>query len=402
MDLPVFNCIIRDNDDTGIYAMSFVECPANEVDFIALSKSPDTIFLNKNTHKQILTGVVLRPDQLIYRNDNEMGEYYIKFSASEIEKIAQKMMHTGIALQNTTHQHQSILKNNYLTELWIIEDPDNDKSKALGFENLPKGTLMCSYKIEDKSYWDAQVMTGNVKGFSLEGFFIQKKDKYNQYNKKNENMSKKNRFNLFSSRKKIQKLEDISEVVSNDETDSGEVFAIYVLSDGTEVYVDKDGFATIDGEQAPAGEHPLQDGNILVIDADGQFVETKPSSDISTSQEEASAKAALKRTEKALAKARKLLAEDDTVTAETIESLTAKYEAAQAEIASLKEALANASSQAETAEQAVEDAQSEIEQLKKQTPSGDIATQRSGVDNHPKSIQSKLAKSIALSYSRKK
>ena len=168
MNIPIYNCIVEDgvNDITGIYAISFVDSPANEVDFIALKQEAKTpVYLNKNDQKQILTGVVLKPEQLIYRFSEQLGEYYIKFSAEQIERIAQKMMKTGLALQHTTHQHEKPLKGNYLTELWIVENPELDKSKALGFQDLPKGTLMCSYKIEDSEYWKNEVMTGHVRRF---------------------------------------------------------------------------------------------------------------------------------------------------------------------------------------------------------------------------------------------
>lgn len=271
--IPIYECKVDEslNDVTGIYAISFVEFPAVEVDFVALSKQK--VLLNKDTKKQILTGVVLKPNQLIYRLDEQNQPYYIQFSEVEIEKISHKMMKAGLALQHTTHQHESELKGNYLTELWIVTNPENDKSNALGFKVLPKGTLMASYKVTDKNYWENEVMTGKVKGFSLEGFFNQEL-KLNKIIKKN-NMNKHKKTSLLS---KIGKfLMDIEDVQRTDSTDSGENVRIYQLYDGKEVIVDEDGFATIDNEQAPSGEHKLYDGNTLVIDEAGQFVEVKPS-----------------------------------------------------------------------------------------------------------------------------
>lgn len=268
--IPIYECKVDEslNDVTGIYAISFVDEPAVEENFVALSKQ--AVVLNKDTKKQILTGVVLKPNQLIYRLDEQNQPYYIQFSEIEIEKISHKMMKAGLALQHTTHQHESELKGNYLTELWIVENPENDKSNALGFKDLPKGTLMASYKVTDKSYWENEVMTGKVKGFSLEGFFNQEL-KLNKIIKKN-NMNKRKKTSLLS---KIGKfLMDIEDV---QRTDSGENVRIYQLYDGKEVIVDEDGFATIDNEQAPSGEHKLYDGNTLVIDDAGQFVEVKPS-----------------------------------------------------------------------------------------------------------------------------
>lgn len=373
MNIPIYNCLINENpeDDSGIYAISFVDSPANESDFIALSKQQSEVFLNKDPHKQILTGVVLRPDQLIYRKDYKLGEYYIKFSTEQIEKIAQKMMRTGLALQNTTHQHQAPLKGNYLSELWIIEDPEKDKSRALGFSSLPKGTLMCSYKIADKHYWDTEIMTGNVKGFSLEGFFIQKPEtqsnlksnKLNKMNKKSKTTALLSRISRF--------FLDIQSAEKADSTSSGIAYLIFTLADGKEVYVDKDGFTTLDGEQLPAGEHPLSDGNILVVDEDGQMIETKESSVKNNDPEQATAPESLQAAGK-----------------ESVEALKKK-------IADLESKLSELAILAQ-------EANSEIQTLRKHTPSSlPVSTARKSRKHTEMKRYEQMAQALSLSIKNK-
>lgn len=373
MNIPIYNCLINENpeDDSGIYAISFVDSPANESDFIALSKQQSEVFLNKDPHKQILTGVVLRPDQLIYRKDSKLGEYYIKFSTEQIEKIAQKMMRTGLALQNTTHQHQAPLKGNYLSELWIIEDPEKDKSRALGFSSLPKGTLMCSYKIADKHYWDTEIMTGNVKGFSLEGFFIQKPEtqsnlksnKLNKMNKKSKTTALLSRISRF--------FLDIQSAEKADSTSSGIAYLIFTLADGKEVYVDKDGFTTLDGEQLPAGEHPLSDGNILVVDEDGQMIETKESSVKNNDPEQATAPESLQAAGK-----------------ESVEALKKK-------IADLESKLSELAILAQ-------EANSEIQTLRKHTPSSlPVSTARKSRKHTEMKRYEQMAQALSLSIKNK-
>lgn len=361
MKIPVYNCIIDENVDdlTGVYAISFVDLPANEVDFVALGKQKE-MHLNKDQQKQVLTGVVLKPEQLIYRNSAELGDYYIKFSASQIEKIARKMMKTGVALHNTTHQHQSPLNGNYLTELWIVENPANDKSNALGFTGLPKGTLMCSYKVEDKNYWTNEVMSGNVKGFSLEGFFNQEIS-LSKINNKCMNEKKKSKQTLL--RRIASMLLDIDAVQKSDATTSGEAYVLFVLADGKEVYVDQDGFATMDEEQMPAGEHKLADGNLLVIDEQGQFVETKEASGNKTQPEDSQAPQTLRRNGK-----KHSLAGFDPKTAE---ALKAKIAEMQSTIDQLTKALGEAQGM-------LENTKSEVEEMRKKTPSAYPAIQLSG------------------------
>jgi len=404
MNIPVYNCIIDENinDETGIYAISFVDFPANETDFIALHR--EELYLNRDSKKQILTGVVLRPEQMIYRNSPTLGEYYIKFSAEQIEKIAHKMMKTGIALYNTTHQHLSTLTGNYLTELWIVENPKNDKSYALGFKDLPKGTLMCSYKIEDSNYWNSEVMSGNVKGFSLEGFFNQEICMSKLYNKNNSSMKKK-RF-VFNKTQRAalslilskEMLSDIESVEADDTTDSGITFREFVLADGKTVLVDADSFATLDGGQLPAGDHKLADGNIMVIDENGNFVGTKEASATTTDPEETTAAQALREAKHILAKTirdKQKLAEENG-DAESVEALKAK-------IAELEAIISELTSKADEAETKIEEAQTEIAELKKKTPSATPVVQKQ-TDNKRTGMShtERMADSLLLSLSRKK
>lgn len=274
MKIPIYKAKIEDDERLGIYAMSFVDSPANEESFVALSQKQNEIHLAKNEMKQILTGVILKPNQLIFRLDENENPYYITFSEEEVEKISQRMMYTGLGLWNTTHQHQLELDENFLCEVWIVTDPSNDKSNALGFKNLPKGTLMASYKISDKDYWENEVMSGNVKGFSLEGFFNQELQMNKIIKKINKSNMKKTKKNSFSKYFRFNfNIEDVEKV---DETDSGETVRIYQLVDGSEFIVDEEGYATIDGEMMPQGEHKLSDGSIAVIGEDGKLIEVKP------------------------------------------------------------------------------------------------------------------------------
>lgn len=361
----IYNCIIDEVDEaTGIYAISFVDMPANEVDFVALrSQSPQNTQLSRDNQKQVLTGAILKPEQLIYRYSPAEGEYYIKFSAQEIEKIAQKMMKTGVALQNTTHQHQTQLQGNYLTELWIVEDPANDKSRALGFQDLPKGTLMCSYKVEDKKYWQSEVMTGNVKGFSLEGFFTQ------QVNMSRVGSKQKTKYSQMNKQKKtlLDKLASLllgtEDVQRKDSTGSGEAYVLFVLADGKEVYVDQDGFATLDEEQVPAGEHKLADGNLLVIDKDGQFVETQQVSEKATKPKDSVAPQTMRK--------RVRLQEFEPKTAQAVKAKIAEM---QGIIDELAQALTDAQAM-------IEDTKSEVEEMRKKTPSAQPLKQKLSFEN---------------------
>jgi hypothetical protein len=58
-----------------------------------------------------------------------------------------------------------------VVESWIVEGK-NDKSTNYGF-NLPQGTWMISMKVNNDEVWN-KVKLGEVKGFSIEGYFADK------------------------------------------------------------------------------------------------------------------------------------------------------------------------------------------------------------------------------------
>lgn len=402
MNIPIYNCLIDEDpqDETGIYAISFVDEPANETNFITLKKQAYEHHLNLNSQKQILTGVVLCPEQLIYRSSPQLGEHYIKFSAQQIEKISHKMMRTSLALNNTTHQHQKPLKGNYLIELWIVEDPRNDKSNALGFQDLPKGTLMCSYKIEDKKYWDTQVLSGNVKGFSLEGFFFQqemKRHSKSNFNKQT-NMNRKDKSSLLG---KIGRFFlDIEAVQKTDATQSGTAYVSFTLDDGKEVHVDADGFATLDGEQLPAGEHTLADGNVLTVDKDGQFIETKESSTKSTTPDTANAPQTLRRQMRSRLASEKGIVPNETPSTGKPATDTNDL---NARIAELEASVEDLQKQIDEILKSSDKAKAEVESLRRNTPGAFPMTQAHRSSRRQNaSYTERMATSLSMQILRKK
>ena len=64
------------------------------------------------------------------------------------------------------------LDNVYVTESWLIEDRENDKSRKFGFD-LPEGTWMVGMKVENDKVW-SKVKKGELRGLSVEGYFTEK------------------------------------------------------------------------------------------------------------------------------------------------------------------------------------------------------------------------------------
>jgi hypothetical protein len=56
---------------------------------------------------------------------------------------------------------------------WLVKDPEMDTSRAYGFKAFPKGTWFGMYRVTDKNVW-AKVKSGELTGFSIEGYFADK------------------------------------------------------------------------------------------------------------------------------------------------------------------------------------------------------------------------------------
>jgi len=128
----------------------------------------------KFEEQQIVAGPLMIPNKLIYRFDLENGEYYVYFSEETIKKIAYKWMEKKYTdSTNIEHDMSDPLSDVYVVESWLVSDPDRDKSSIYSNgEKYPKGTWYGMMKIKNKEVWDNYVKTGKVKGFSVEGFFI--------------------------------------------------------------------------------------------------------------------------------------------------------------------------------------------------------------------------------------
>ena len=158
------------NEFSGVEAISVVENPAIEEDFIALADQ-EIKLAEVDKEKRILMGALLVPNKPIYRKNGE-EEYYVYFSKDTIRKTAEMFLMKGNQ-NNSTLEHQLPLNGLSLVESWIVEDEDKDKSRVYDM-NVPVGTWMGAVKVNNEEVWNDYVKTGRVKGFSIEGYFADK------------------------------------------------------------------------------------------------------------------------------------------------------------------------------------------------------------------------------------
>lgn len=172
--MKLIELIIDENMELGgIDAISIVENPAIEEDFIALnSEQKEYKFSEVDSEKKIIMGALLVPDKPIYRRDKENGEYYIYFSKDTIRKCMEMFFVNGNQ-SNATFEHMESVTGLTMVESWIVEDKEKDKSNLYNL-NVPVGSWVGTIKVNNDVIWNDFIKTGKVKGFSIEGYFADK------------------------------------------------------------------------------------------------------------------------------------------------------------------------------------------------------------------------------------
>lgn len=161
----IVKCVIDETGKLGVGAISLVEFPAIEENFVALS---EVKLAAVNKERRMLYGPALIPNKYIFRIDKNTGEeYYMYFDTETVEKCAHLYLKKNLQ-HNTTLEHQFSVMGCPVVESWIIEG-EQDKAYHFGL-SAPVGSWIVGLNVTDDEIWN-EVKEGNVKGFSIEGHF---------------------------------------------------------------------------------------------------------------------------------------------------------------------------------------------------------------------------------------
>lgn len=260
--LPVYKATVP-NEETGMFAISLVDDPAVECDFMYFNdeKKP-MLFSVQDEEKRIVRGVIMECDKLIYRRTPDGFEYYITFDEPTIRIMAQKYLADGFQ-NNVDTMHDGNLVNGVELVQWFISDKENGVNPA-GFENVNDHSLFAEFHVLNDEIWGA-IKDGTFRGFSLAGFF-EPVEVQLQNNKK-------------SNTKEMSKLEKIRTALQNILAQFARISTDKALIeyDGDELEV---GMAVhgIDEEgnsyELENGEYTIEEGTIYVIE-DGKVAEIR-------------------------------------------------------------------------------------------------------------------------------
>lgn len=169
MKIPVYLIDINlDDESTGMGAISFVEDPAIESNFLCFEKEKKPMmFQVENEMEHKVTGCAIWCDKPIYRYDPTIGEYYVVFNKETIDKIVHKYAKQG--LNNLVDlQHDGKMIDGVVMVEYFIKDTEKGINPK-GFEDIADGSLFVTYKIEDEKLWNEIIAPDSeFKGFSIE------------------------------------------------------------------------------------------------------------------------------------------------------------------------------------------------------------------------------------------
>lgn len=166
--IPIYKVII-DDAETGIDRISLVRMPAVESNFLAFADNKKQVMFSANEEQQMIMGVLARADYPIYRNDEQLGEYYVQFGKEVIKQMAEKLLadnHQNWI--NIEHVENSDVDGVYMLEMFIKDT--NKGINPAGFDDISDGSLFATFKVRNPKVWE-YIKNGTFKGFSIEGLF---------------------------------------------------------------------------------------------------------------------------------------------------------------------------------------------------------------------------------------
>jgi hypothetical protein len=141
-----------------------------ELDGIGKKFAQQFAFSILSEEKRIVSGPLMLADELIYRNNEKMGEHYVKFSADTIKAIAIKWAKKNFNNHvNLMHDPTQKVKGVTMFESWLV-DTERGIMPMKGFEGVANGSWFGSFYVENEKVWQS-IKKGDYKGFSVEGLF---------------------------------------------------------------------------------------------------------------------------------------------------------------------------------------------------------------------------------------
>lgn len=276
--------LILPNRNQTEFQIALVDEPAIESEFMMFNKHNRFQFKEVEGEENLLMGYFMIADMEILRMDEKRGAYKVVFPKESIDTIVENFSLNGLNKNmNEMHNTGNLTEGVFVKNHWQL-----DSKKGIGvpngFKTEADGSWFGVVKCENPEVKE-KVKQGLYKGFSIESRFIEEAiDKY--FAVDDTNTDNKNLYNKFKD--KMNELKELltalksvfeKETPAVTEPAKTEKFEELLLVDGTtKVTIEpavEVGAAIVlyDAEgnpvPAPVGSYELQDGRVIVVEADG-------------------------------------------------------------------------------------------------------------------------------------
>ena len=175
MELPLYELLIDELDESGVDFIALVDDPAIKKGWQAFKDDTSKFEFKADKEKRIISGAAMIANLPIYRRRKDGSEYYVMFKPETIKEIVEKFFRNQYSNNfNIMHRKNILAEGVYLIESMIIDSERGIKT-PLGFDELSEGSWFISCKVDNDKVWEDYIKTGVFNGFSVEGEFIEKK-----------------------------------------------------------------------------------------------------------------------------------------------------------------------------------------------------------------------------------
>jgi hypothetical protein len=263
--MEIIELIINEENGDGVFAISLVDKPAIEQDFMHFNNQAPLKFAEIDEDQRLIAGPILVPNKLIYREKQNGEPFHVFFKPSTIKQASELYLQEGRQGSATAH-HLSPIKGVTMVQSWIVNNSEIDTYKSYQPEvELPKGSWYGVFKVENDEVWQS-VKAGEFKGFSIE---------------------------ILSTQINLEKMGVFTDLLKKfEETPEGDNFAVAITTDGQTLSSDAEDFNVgepiyieVDGEKmaAPVGTYETEDATIIVVEEEGILASITPAEDVDES-----------------------------------------------------------------------------------------------------------------------
>ena len=151
----------------GVFRVSIVKNPA--------VGEGDLVLMSAQEIKGVFYAPVMIPDLKIQRVGEDGEKYMVYYDAETVEQLANNYFkQCGNSNTNIEHNEEGV-EGVYPVESWIVKDPENDKSKALGMPMQKAGTWIMGYKCDSPEILE-KIKSQLLQGLSIEGLLDMEED----------------------------------------------------------------------------------------------------------------------------------------------------------------------------------------------------------------------------------